>query len=160
MQSTRTGPVIGVGASNRDDGSTWTGQALLETRTDDVFAQTQLSAHPIHANWGLWVREVTKWLRVGGGLRYDATYTQTPHVTTTHEIAVQQGRLSMRSGGGGRAYRAGVSDRTSSLRHRLRVSEGLHVALDAARTRSREPNRCARCIGGQKNRELGASAIG
>ena len=65
----------------------------LRSNFGDVFYQTQLPAHPIHGDWGLWTGEVTKWLRVGGDLRYDATYTQTPHVTTTHQIAVQQGRL-------------------------------------------------------------------
>jgi hypothetical protein len=65
----------------------------LRSNFGDVFAQTQLPAHPIRGNWGLWTGEVTKWLRLGGDLRYDANFTQTPHATTTHQTAVQQGRL-------------------------------------------------------------------
>lgn len=65
----------------------------LRSNFGDVFAQTQLPAHTVHTPWGLWTGEVTKWLRLGGDLRYDSTYTQTPDVTTTHRDAVQQGRL-------------------------------------------------------------------
>ena len=59
----------------------------------DVFAQTQMPAHPIRGNWGLWTGEVTKWLRLGGDLRYDANFVDTPHAPNTHRLAVQQGRL-------------------------------------------------------------------
>ena len=65
----------------------------LRSNFGDVFAQTQLPAHPIRGKWGLWTGEVTKWLRLGGDLRYDANFTQTPHAPTTHQLAVQQGRL-------------------------------------------------------------------
>jgi hypothetical protein len=65
----------------------------LRSDFGDVFAQTRLPAHPIRGDWGLWTGEVTKWLRLGGDLRYDANFTQTPHATTTHQDAVQQGRL-------------------------------------------------------------------
>lgn len=65
----------------------------LRSNFGDVFAQTQLPAHPIRGGWGLWTGEVTKWLRLGGDLRYDANFTQTPHEATTHQLAVQQGRL-------------------------------------------------------------------
>ncbi|MDE2262539.1 MAG: hypothetical protein KGL45_08460 [Gammaproteobacteria bacterium] len=65
----------------------------LRSDFGDVFAQTQLPAHPIRGNWGLWTGEVAKWLRVGGDLRYDANFTETPHATTSHRLAVQQGRL-------------------------------------------------------------------
>src|SRR5512146_1615764 len=65
----------------------------LRTDFGDVFAQTQLPAHPIHGNWGLWTGEVAKVLRVGGDLRYDANFTQTPHAKTTDQLAVQQGRV-------------------------------------------------------------------
>ena len=65
----------------------------LRSNFGDVFAQTQLPAHPIRGNWGLWTGEVTKWLRLGGDLRYDANFTQTPHASTTRRDAVQQGRL-------------------------------------------------------------------
>src|SRR5581483_9126270 len=65
----------------------------LRSDFGDVFAQTQLPAHPIRGNWGLWTGEVTKWLRLGGDLRYDANFTDTPHAANTHQLAVQQGRL-------------------------------------------------------------------
>jgi hypothetical protein len=65
----------------------------LRTDYGDVFLQTRLPAHPIRADWGLWTGEVTKWLRVGGDLRYDANFTETPHAATTHQLAVQQGRM-------------------------------------------------------------------
>jgi hypothetical protein len=65
----------------------------LRSDFGDVFLQTQLPAHPVRGNWGLWTGEVTKWLRVGGDLRYDANFTQTPHSGTTHQLAVQQGRM-------------------------------------------------------------------
>ncbi|HEV7137105.1 MAG TPA: hypothetical protein VGN43_10765 [Steroidobacteraceae bacterium] len=65
----------------------------LRSDFGDVFLQTQLPAHPIRGNWGLWTGEVTKWLRLGGDLRYDANFTDTPHAANTHQLAVQQGRL-------------------------------------------------------------------
>ena len=65
----------------------------LRSDFGDIFAQTQLPAHPIRGNWGPWTGEVTKWLRLGGDLRYDANFTQTPHASTTRQVAVQQGRL-------------------------------------------------------------------
>lgn len=65
----------------------------LRTDYGDVFSQTQLPAHAIRTDWGLWTGEVTNWLRLGGDLRYDANFTQTPHSGTTHQDAVQQGRM-------------------------------------------------------------------
>jgi len=65
----------------------------LRTDFGDVFLQTQLPAHTIHTDGGLWTGEVTKWLRLGGDLRYDSTFTETPHAPTTRLDAVQQGRL-------------------------------------------------------------------
>lgn len=65
----------------------------LRSDFGDVYAQTDLPAHPIHGTWGLWTGEVSKFLRVGGDLRYDADFTQTPNAKTTDQLAVQQGRL-------------------------------------------------------------------
>jgi hypothetical protein len=64
----------------------------LRTDFGDVFAQTRLPAHPIQGNWGLWTGEVTRFLRVGGDLRYDATVTQTPGSKTVDQFATQQAR--------------------------------------------------------------------
>lgn len=63
----------------------------LRSNFGDVFAQTQLPAHPMR-DWGLWTGEVTKWLRIGGNFRYDATFTRTSGKTTDH-MEIQQGRL-------------------------------------------------------------------
>lgn len=65
----------------------------LRTDFGDVFSQTQLPAHPIRGNWGLWTGEVTSWLRVGGNFRYDANFTSTPEQPNTHNLQIQQGRL-------------------------------------------------------------------
>lgn len=65
----------------------------LRSDFGDVFAQTTLPAHPIQGDWGLWTGEVNKVLRVGGDLRYDANFTQTPHAKTTDQLEVQQGRV-------------------------------------------------------------------
>lgn len=64
----------------------------LRSDFGDVFAQTQLPAHPIRGDWGLWTGEVSKFLRVGGDLRYDATATQTPGAKTESQFDMQQAR--------------------------------------------------------------------
>lgn len=65
----------------------------LRSDFGDVFAQTVLPAHPIRGNWSLWTGEVAKVLRVGGDLRYDGNFTQTPHAASTDHLEVQQGRV-------------------------------------------------------------------
>ena len=65
----------------------------LRTSFGDVFSQTQLPAHPIRGDWGLWTGAVTKWLRVGGNFRYDANFTRTPGEPNTDHLQIQQGRL-------------------------------------------------------------------
>ena len=65
----------------------------LRTDFGDVFLQTQLPAHRIRPDSGLWTGEVLSWLRLGGDLRYDSTFTETPGAKTTRLDAVQQGRL-------------------------------------------------------------------
>lgn len=65
----------------------------LRTEFGDVFSQTQLPAHPIRGDWGLWTGHLTKWLRMGGNFRYDANFTHTPGEPDTHNLQIQQGRL-------------------------------------------------------------------
>lgn len=65
----------------------------LRSEFGDVFAQTELPAHPIRGNWGLWTGEVMSWLRVGGDTRYDANFTQTPGEPGTDHLKMQQGRV-------------------------------------------------------------------
>lgn len=65
----------------------------LRSNFGDVFAQTELPAHPIRGSRGLWTGEVAKWLRVGGDLRYDANFTHTPGSQNTNHLQIQQGRV-------------------------------------------------------------------
>ncbi len=65
----------------------------LRSDFGDVFAQTELPAHPIRGDWGLWTGEVVNWLRVGGDVRYDADFTQTPGSPSTDHLEMQQGRV-------------------------------------------------------------------
>ena len=65
----------------------------LRSNFGDVFAQTELPAHPIRGNFGLWTGAVTSWLRIGGDFRYDDNFTQTPGAKSTNHLQTQQGRL-------------------------------------------------------------------
>jgi len=65
----------------------------LRTNFGDVFSQTELPAHTVRGDWGLWTGEVTKWLRVGGNLRYDANFTRTPGEANVDHLQIQQGRM-------------------------------------------------------------------
>lgn len=65
----------------------------LRSDFGDAFAQMQLPARPVHGVWGLWTGEVSRFLRVGGDLRYDATVTQVPHGKTVDQLAMQQTRV-------------------------------------------------------------------
>src|SRR5579862_1976383 len=65
----------------------------LRSDFGDVFAQTVLPAHPIRGDWSLWTGEVAKVLRIGGDLRYDANFNQTPHARSTDHLQMQQGRV-------------------------------------------------------------------
>lgn len=65
----------------------------LRTNFGDVFSQTELPAHPLHGDWGLWTGAVTQWLRMGGDFRYDANFTRTPGEAGTDHLQIQQGRL-------------------------------------------------------------------
>lgn len=65
----------------------------LRSDFGDVFAQTILPAHPIRGDWGLWTGDITKFLRVGGDVRYNATFTQTPGSQSVNQLALQQARV-------------------------------------------------------------------
>jgi len=66
----------------------------LRTDFGDVFSQTTLPAHTISTDKGLWTGAVTNWLRIGGNLRYDADFTQTPGAQhTARSLEIEQGRL-------------------------------------------------------------------
>jgi hypothetical protein len=63
----------------------------MRTAFGDVFDQTQLAAQTVRSPWGLWTGDITKVLRVGGDLYYDATVTQTPDTKTTDQFQIQRG---------------------------------------------------------------------
>jgi hypothetical protein len=65
----------------------------LRSNFGDVFAQTELPAHPIRGNFGLWTGALTNWLRVGSDFRYDDNFTQTPGAKSTNHLQMQQGRV-------------------------------------------------------------------
>lgn len=65
----------------------------LRTDFGDVFAQTQLPAKRVRSDWGLWTGHVTQWLRVGGDLRYNATFTHVPGASTVNHLEMQQTRV-------------------------------------------------------------------
>jgi hypothetical protein len=65
----------------------------LRTAFGDVFAQTLMPAQLLDTGGDVWTGEVTKFLRVGGDLRFDASATQVPHNKTTNQFQMEQTRV-------------------------------------------------------------------
>jgi hypothetical protein len=65
----------------------------LRTSYGDVFAQTLLPHDHIDTGTDVWTGDVTKFLRVGGDLRFDGTLTSAPHTKTTNSFSTQQARV-------------------------------------------------------------------
>jgi hypothetical protein len=65
----------------------------LRTQYGDVFAQTLLPQDKIDTGPDLWTGDVTKFLRIGGDLRFDGTVTQVPHTKTVNTFALDQTRV-------------------------------------------------------------------
>jgi len=65
----------------------------LRTSYGDVFAQTLLPQDHIDTGTDVWTGDVTKFLRIGGDLRFDGTVTQVPHQKTVNTFAMQQTRV-------------------------------------------------------------------
>jgi hypothetical protein len=67
----------------------------LRTAFGDIFAQTQLPQD--HLDTGTpadtWTGDITKFLRIGGDLRFDATVTQQPHTKTVSTFNSEQTRV-------------------------------------------------------------------
>ena len=59
----------------------------------DVFAQTQLPAQHLDTGTDTWAGNITRFLSIGGDLRFDGSYTQVPHTASTNEFDLEQARL-------------------------------------------------------------------
>jgi len=64
----------------------------LRTAFGDIFAQTVLAAQRLDTGADVWTGDVTKFLRLGGDLRYDASATQVPH-RTVYQFQMEQTRI-------------------------------------------------------------------
>jgi hypothetical protein len=65
----------------------------LRTAFGDVFAQTLMPAQHLDTGGDIWTGEVTKFLRVGGDLRFDAMATQVPHTKTINQFQLESTRI-------------------------------------------------------------------
>lgn len=65
----------------------------LRTAYGDVFAQTLLPAERLDTGNDMWTGDITKFLRVGGDLRFDGTATQVPHTKTLNSFSLDQARV-------------------------------------------------------------------
>jgi hypothetical protein len=67
----------------------------LRTAFGDIFAQTLLPQQHIDTGTGAdtWTGDVTRFLRIGGDLRYDATATEEPHTKTVSTFNLEQARV-------------------------------------------------------------------
>jgi hypothetical protein len=65
----------------------------LRTAYGDVFAQTLLPQKHIDTGSDVWTGDITKFIRVGGDLRFDATATQAPNTKTLNTFTLEQTRV-------------------------------------------------------------------
>jgi hypothetical protein len=65
----------------------------LRTSYGDVFAQTLMPHDHIDTGNDVWTGDVTKFLRIGGDLRFDGTVTQVPHAKTVNTFSMNQARV-------------------------------------------------------------------
>ncbi len=59
----------------------------------NIFAQTQLAAHPIDTGSEIWTGELGRFFSVGGDLRAQAQVTKQPGTSSTDDFNVEQGRI-------------------------------------------------------------------
>jgi len=59
----------------------------------DVFAQTQLPAQHLDTGTDTWAGNLSRFLSMGGDLRFQGTYTEVPHTASTDEFDLNQARL-------------------------------------------------------------------
>jgi hypothetical protein len=67
--------------------------AGLRTAYGDVFSQTLMPHERLDTGNDVWTGDVTKFLRVGGDLRFDYTVTQVPHTKVASTFQFQQTRI-------------------------------------------------------------------
>jgi len=65
----------------------------LRTTYGDVFAQTLMPHEHIDTGTDSWTGDVTRFLRVGGDLRFDGLVTAVPHTKTTNTFSLSQARV-------------------------------------------------------------------
>jgi len=65
----------------------------LRTAFGDAFAQTQMPAKHLDTGTDTWTGDITKFLRVGGNLRYDGSVRQVPHTKNVDQFELEQTRL-------------------------------------------------------------------
>jgi hypothetical protein len=65
----------------------------LRTQYGDAFAQTLLPQTHIDTGTDAWTGDVTKFFRVGGDLRFDATVTTVPHANPVDAFTLEQARV-------------------------------------------------------------------
>lgn len=65
----------------------------LRTQYGDVFAQTLLPQEKIDTGPDLWTGDITKFLRIGGDLRFDGSVMTEPHTQNQDTFALQQTRV-------------------------------------------------------------------
>jgi len=63
------------------------------TAFGNAFAQTQLAATRLDTGSDVWTGQVMKFLSIGGDVRFDGTYSQVPHASSTDDFELQQARL-------------------------------------------------------------------
>ena len=65
----------------------------LRTQYGDVFAQTLLPQDKIDTGPDLWTGDISKFLRIGGDLRFDAMETTAPHTKPQNTFDLDQARV-------------------------------------------------------------------
>jgi hypothetical protein len=65
----------------------------LRTQFGDVFAQTQLPQDKIDTGPELWTGDISKFLRIGGDLRFDGSVMAEPKTKTENTFTLQQTRV-------------------------------------------------------------------
>jgi hypothetical protein len=65
----------------------------LRTAFGDVFSQTLMPAKTLDTGGDVWSGDVSKFLRVGGDLRFQAAATEVPHTRTSYQFQLEQTRI-------------------------------------------------------------------
>jgi len=70
----------------------------LRTAYGDIFAQTLMpNKHIDTGSNDAWTGDISKFLRIGGDLRYDGTVTQVPHTKTLNSFSLDQARVYLQA---------------------------------------------------------------